>query len=623
MKREAANLFSLSEAAVGVIALVGLYVISRYSYPAFHTIAELFGIIIGFSLFMLLWNSRRIIDNNYLVFIGIAYVSVAGLDLIHTLAYREINLFIGYGTNLPTQLWIAARYVESISLLTAPFFIHRKLKPGWTLASYIALTVVLLTSAFGGLFPDCYIDGIGLTPFKIISEYIISAILLCSLILLLRNRNEFDRDILVLLTLSIIITIGSELAFTFYVGFYDIPNLIGHYLKIISFYLIYKAIIEMGLSKPYNLMFRNLQQHEMALRESEERHRLLFEHSMDAILQMLPDGRILSANPTACRMFGCTEAELVQLGRDGIADSSDPRLGPAMEERARTGMFKGELTYMRKDKTKFPVDITSVSFRDEGGTVRSSIFIRDITERKLAADAVIHQAAKLEAMNQELESFAYSVSHDLRAPLRAIDGYSRMILSKQGDKFDDETKTRFNVIRHTTATMAKLIDDLLEFSRMGRKDLHITEIDMRQLLATTWEELQGLHPDRRMTLTMNELQPAWGDTALIKQVLINILSNAVKFTKGREEALIEVGNCIEENATVYYIRDNGVGFDMRYSDKLFKVFQRLHSADNFEGTGVGLSIVQRIIDRHGGRIWAESEVSKGATFYFTLPTRQE
>jgi PAS domain-containing protein len=307
MRKQAAILFRPGEAAVGIISLIGLYVISRYSYPAFHTVAELFSIIIGFSLFMLIWNSRRIIDNSYLVFIGIAYLFVASIDLIHTLSYKGIELFTGHGTNLPTQLWIAARYIESLSLFAAPLFIRRKLKAGWILSCYAVLIIMLLISIFRGIFPDCYIEGIGLTRFKIESEYLISIILFASLFLLLWKRKEFDRDVLVLLVASIIVTIGSELFFTFYIDVYGISNLIGHYLKIISFYLIYKAIIERGLSKPYSLMFRNLQQREAALRESEERYHSLFENMSEgfALHEIICDEmgvpcdyRFLDVNPS-------------------------------------------------------------------------------------------------------------------------------------------------------------------------------------------------------------------------------------------------------------------------------------------------------------------------------------
>ncbi len=229
-------------------------------------------------------------------------------------------------------------------------------------------------------------------------------------------------------------------------------------------------------------------------------------------------------------------------------------------------------------------------------------------------------ATRLEEMNKELESFSYSVSHDLRAPLRAIDGYARLILKKQGDKFDRDTLDKFNVIRSSTHLMGQLIDDLLTFSRLGRKDISLAFLDMNILMKDAWKELQASDPERNIKPTVESMLPCYGDRALIKQVLINLLSNAVKFTKYKDAAEIIVGSYADGNQIVYHVRDNGVGFDMAYYDKLFGVFQRLHSTDRFEGTGVGLATVQRIIRRHGGRVWAEGKVDEGATFYFSLPS---
>jgi light-regulated signal transduction histidine kinase (bacteriophytochrome) len=221
-------------------------------------------------------------------------------------------------------------------------------------------------------------------------------------------------------------------------------------------------------------------------------------------------------------------------------------------------------------------------------------------------------------MNEELESFSYSVSHDLRAPLRAIDGYARLILKKQGDKFDADTLDKFNVIRSSTHMMGQLIDDLLTFSRLGRKQMSLALLDMDVLMKEAWKELQASDPERNMRLTVNSMPAGYGDRVLIKQALINLLSNAAKFTKYKDAANIEMGGYADGNEHVYYVRDNGVGFDMAYYDKLFGVFQRLHSTDHFEGTGVGLATVQRIIHRHGGRVWAEGKVDEGACFYFAL-----
>ncbi len=257
---------------------------------------------------------------------------------------------------------------------------------------------------------------------------------------------------------------------------------------------------------------------------------------------------------------------------------------------------------------------------DVGGKIiGSAVAIQDITDLKQAEDALKEQTRQLEAANKELESFSYTISHDLRAPLRAIDGYSRMIIRKHADKFDDDTRGKFNVIRDNTRMMGQLIDDLLDFSRLGRAQLSTVTLDIAGLIGEVWEELKATSPDRRLSLKIAEILPCRGDRVLIKQVLVNILANAVKFTKGREEAVVETGGYHKDGEIVYYVRDNGAGFDMRYYDKLFGVFQRLHGPDEFEGTGVGLAIVHRIIHRHGGRVWAEGEIDKGACFWFSLP----
>ncbi len=240
-------------------------------------------------------------------------------------------------------------------------------------------------------------------------------------------------------------------------------------------------------------------------------------------------------------------------------------------------------------------------------------------------EALADQAAKLqerttqlEDINTELESFSYSVSHDLRAPLRAIDGYARMILKRQGDNFNEDTKEKFNVIRRSSQMMGKMIDDLLSFSRLGRMEISMTILDMEGLINDVWKEIQIINPDRKLVLKVNNIQRGRGDRSLIRQVYSNLLSNAVKYTKLSKEAGIETGSYKQGCEDIYYVKDNGIGFNMDYYDKLFGVFQRLHAADEYEGTGVGLAIVQRIIHRHGGRVWAQSEEGNGATFYFTL-----
>jgi signal transduction histidine kinase len=227
--------------------------------------------------------------------------------------------------------------------------------------------------------------------------------------------------------------------------------------------------------------------------------------------------------------------------------------------------------------------------------------------------------AQLEEANRELESFSYSVSHDLRAPLRGIAGFARILQDEYAPRLDDEGRRFLEIIQNETRKMGKLIDDLLAFSRLGRKVMRVADFDMEGLARGAFSDLCKLEPGRNLKIHFNALPPARGDRDMLRQVLMNLLANALKFTRTREVAEIEVSGRSTETENIYCVRDNGVGFDMTYAEKLFGVFQRLHTEQEFEGTGVGLANVQRVVQRHGGRVWAEGKVAEGAVFCFSLP----
>jgi PAS domain S-box-containing protein len=618
----------------------------------------------------------------------------------------------------------------------------------------------------------------------------------------------------------------------------------------------------------------------LELRESEERFRLLFENSMDAVLLTIPGGPILKANSVACTMFRMTEQELLKRGRN-LADLDDPRLLLAAKERALTGKFRGELIGLHKDGSSFPIEVSSTIFQDSSGNTRSSMIIRDLTERKQAEEAlrvseelfrnvfehaavgksitelngrirpnkaflkilgypeddlsvinwqeithpddiemnqkivdsiisgeytskrlekryihldghtiwadistvllrdnkrkplyfittiqditerkqaeeslresenryqtlaeispvgifrtdaegsttyvnprwcqisgmsskdalgngwlvsvhpddreklfnrwktatqahtystteyrfihpdgsiawvmgyavpeknsenqiigyvgtitditdrmlaeaeikklnesleqrVAERTSQLQAVNKELEAFSYSVSHDLRAPLRSINGFTQILMEDFANNIDDEGKRLCSVIQNSSIKMGQLIDDLLAFSRVSRIELQQTDIHMKKLVTSIYYEITDLNTQERIQLDIGEICDAKADPNLIKQVWVNLLSNAIKYSTKREKAIISVTSRLEDGKCIYCVKDNGVGFNMEYADKLFRVFQRLHRPKDFEGTGIGLAIVQRIIVRHGGEVWAEAEVDKGASFYFSL-----
>ena len=371
-------------------------------------------------------------------------------------------------------------------------------------------------------------------------------------------------------------------------------------------------------------------QAEEALRLANAYNRSLIEASLDPLVTIGPDGKITDVNAATEKITGHSREELI--GTDFMDYFSEPDKAKAGYQKVfRDGFVHNyALEICDKDGHLTPVLYNASIYRDEAGQV-IGVFAaaRDITDRKRAEEEVrtlnaeleqrvVQRTTQLEAANKELEAFSYSVSHDLRAPLRAIDGFSRVILEDYTNKLDDEGKRYLNIIESNTKKMGQLIDDLLVFSRLGRQEIRVSEMNMGKLAKAVSEELKLAVPERKLKFTINTLIPAQGDKAMIRQVFVNLLSNAVKFTRPKERGVIEVDGRSEGNENVYTVKDNGVGFDMQYVNKLFGVFQRVHSAEEFEGTGVGLAIVQRIIHRHGGRVWAEGKVNEGATFYFTL-----
>jgi PAS domain S-box-containing protein len=375
---------------------------------------------------------------------------------------------------------------------------------------------------------------------------------------------------------------------------------------------------------------------ELRVEERTARFRAVAETATDAIVLGDHTGNITYFNPAAERIFGYSAQEAVGQPLTILMPATfhdSHRSG--FERYLRTGEARVvgrtvELTGVRRDGTEFPLELSLASWRTTGGQLAFTGILRDISDRKRAeAGRAAHASAldqaniELQAVNRELEAFSYSVSHDLRAPLRAIDGFSKILIEDHGAALNEEAHRLLDVITGNTRRMAALIDDLLAFSRLGRQPIAKGDVDMTGLVHAVASDLRADMEARGVQFVVDPLPPAWGDQALLRQVWSNVLGNAAKFTRRRTDARIEVGTQQRDDEIAYYVRDNGVGFDMRYADKLFGVFQRLHSSEEFEGTGVGLAIVQRVVHRHGGRAWAEGRTNEGATIYFSLPRKIE
>ncbi|MGI9241386.1 MAG: sensor histidine kinase, partial [Verrucomicrobiales bacterium] len=337
-------------------------------------------------------------------------------------------------------------------------------------------------------------------------------------------------------------------------------------------------------------------------------------------------------------MFGCSRREQIvghrphefsppvqPDGRDSLESATEKIAGAMAGERQ---FF--EWLHTRVDGSLFLAEVSLITVEVRSGKMLQAV-VRDISRRREAEEKirelntdlerrVEQRTAELLAANEELEAFSYSVSHDLRAPLRAINSFSQLLVKNHADQLDADGREMLGYIHRGAQHMSSLIDDLLSFSRLGRQELQPAEIAMQVLAREVFDELAKLEPGRDLRLDLHPIPNAFGTEAMIRQVWVNLIGNAIKFTSEREISRIEIGSeDSPDDLNNYYVKDNGAGFDMQNAGRLFGVFQRLHSVDEFEGTGVGLALVQRVIQRNGGEVWAEAEVGAGATFHFTLP----
>jgi len=379
---------------------------------------------------------------------------------------------------------------------------------------------------------------------------------------------------------------------------------------------------------------------EESLRISSQRYHQLVEEVNDyAIIMLDVNGKVIVWNKGAEKIKGYKENEILGESftcfytKEGIKAGTPQKL---LNKAAQGGRSEDEGWRVKKDGSKFWANVVCTAIYDDDKKLLGFAKItRDITERKKLEEErrlisvkleerireVATQSQQLETVNKELEAFSYSVSHDLRTPLRAISGYSIMLKEDYEPDLDAEGKRIIRNIMANAKMMGQLIDDLLAFSRLGKKELVSTPVDMHSLVESVVSELLKQEPKDKYSVQISSLPPVNADLVLIKQAIANLLSNAIKYSSKKNDPEIEIGYKQEGAKIVYYIKDNGAGFDMAYSHKLFGVFQRLHSQEEFEGTGVGLALVKRIIDKHKGEVWAEASENSGATFYFSIPNK--
>ena len=647
MKLQKRTLLHIVSAALITVAL---FLSSQYNYLFFHILAEGFSIVIAYGMFMVIWNARQFMQHGYLQFLGIAYLFIGSIDALHTFAYQGMNIFPDYGANLSTQLWILARYGESVTFLVAPLFQARKFQAHIVLVGYGLISLVLVITAFTGYFPACFLPGTGLTTFKILSEYLIALLLAASILLLYQRRHEFDPGIVKLLIWSMLITISSEMAFTLYTDVYGRSNFIGHLLKILSFYLIYRAIIVTGLMSPYRLLFRHLKQEEdrlresrdqleqrvqertaelinvnaqlqqevaeheqaeHALRESERRFRLLAENARDLIYRyrLAPTPGFEYVSPSATTITGYTPEEHYADPFLGVklVHPEDRHLLEAMMSSAEAFTSALVLRWIRKDGSMLWTEQRNVPmYNEQGELVGLEGVARDITGSKLAEEA-------LRESQKDLEDLVYIASHDLQTPIVSMVGYASSILKKHAVQLDEKGVYAVERLKANAERLHRLVLSLLDISRLNTMKNPYRTFSPETVVRDIVKDLSLRLSEADMTMTIEAMPPMYGDEARLSSVFRNLLTNAINYGAN----VIVVG--YQDGA--YFVRDNGIGIHQRNIKKIFRAGERLKKVPA-DGVGMGLTFCRKVILLHKGRMWAESDgEGRGATFYFTLHTR--
>ena len=635
----------LSDAFIILAALIGLYFSSLYSFLLFHSLVEMISVVISGTIFVLAWNSRKIVDHPFFVVLGVSYLFVGFLDLLHTLAYAGMGVFPQAGANLPTQLWIAARFLNSLSLFIAIGFIKRKVHyPSVYLAYTIAVAALLITLFLCNLFPDCYLEGSGLTPFKKIGEYIISAIFVLTVPLLLKRREMFDPGVLRLLLWALILTALSEFAFTFYLGVYDLSNMIGHYFKVIAYYLIYKALIETGFVRPYNLLFRDLKHSEEELRrvneqldarvqqrtaqlidanralqaeilerkrvetglaEAERNYSRLLENSLTGIYINL-EGRIVFANQRFAEIYGYSKEEIEGIENLKLVHPEDREL---IEER-RLRRLRGE---------ELPSEYDSRGLTRNGRTIwvsrRNTLIdyrgkpailgnIVETTQRKQMEESLQESRKELRLLSAQLltaqENERKWIAQELHDSIGQTLAAVKFSLERKISQMDIQKAPSGMLLENVLSLIQNGIDE----TRTIMMNLRPSILDDLGILATiNWfcREFQRIYSHLRIhrDIRVEEKDIPHHLKIVIFRILQEGMNNVSKHSLGNAVflSLEKTRETIELE-----IRDNGQGFSPETSPR-----------------GLGLSSMKERAELSGGTFLLEAAIGQGTRLRASWP----
>jgi PAS domain S-box-containing protein len=599
--------------AVTVIVL-GLYLSSLHGYILFHSLVEISTVAVGFTLFILAWNARWFLKNNYLNILGIGYAFISLIDMLHTLAYKGMNVFPGHGANLPTQLWIAARYLQAVTLCAAPLFAERAVDRRVIFAGYAAAVSALMAMVYSGNFPACYIEGKGLTAFKIGSEFVTIALLLISSYLLYRKRRYFNNRVFSLMVSSIACAIVSGISFTAYLNVYDFANMVGHYFKLASFYLLYRALLVTGLREPFDLVFRELRQAQEAirnahdtleeqvmertaeLRESEARYRSLFEESIDGVFLSSVEGTIIDINLTGVRIFGYDSKEEMaglDLARDVYANTEERNRFISVIDKKGSGEYEAVLK--KKNGGTMLARLSMAVIRNyDGNVIGYQGVIRDVTEER-RLERELFKAKKMEIIGQ----LAGGVAHEVRNPLNAILSISEALFREEEIADNPEFVPYLQHMRAQVGRLSKLMSDLLDLGKPV-KPANIHTVSLHEVCASSvdlWKMTEAANAHSVTFACDDAATEPWvnADSERLQQVFLNLMDNAAQHSSEGAGIVITTERTDERTVAVR-VRDEGKGIAPEKIERVFDPFFTTRSG----GTGLGLALVKHFIESMGG-----------------------
>ncbi len=602
--------------AVGAAALLGgavLLGVALVDYRLFHALVEMAVVGIGIALFTLVWASRSYLENAYFLVLGVGLLFVGALTLLYTLASESVGA-LGPVPGLPAGLWAAGGLLAAATAIGAPLAIGRDVAPRYLLGAYAVATAAMLGAIATGAVPDMSAAGPGGVPLGRWAGVVVAAGIGAGMVILYRRRAAFDEEMLRLLLGALGGYLAAEVCLSLAADSSGLLTVAGHLLRLLAFYLFALAIVEFGVRRPYDALFRELSSRTDQLREAREHVEGLIEQAPGPILVLDAGGRVTRLNRAFERLTGRSSAGFT--GRP-LADVL-PGIAPAvLEAGASPGGVEGQIAH--RDGTTRTLLWTSATLRNPDGTVAATVVqgqdVTDRVEAELRLRAVIDE---LEVSNEGLERYAYVASHDLQEPIRTVVSHVQLLERRYRGRLDEDADEILGYIVEGGLRMQRLIQDLLLLSRIGAKKRPFEPVDSEQLLLDVLRDHRHQIRELGAVVQHDPLPVVCGDPAELQMVFSHLFENALKF-RSDEPPRIRVTAEREDGWWRFSVSDNGIGIEPEYFDRIFVLFQRLHTRDRYGGTGIGLPVVKKVIERHGGRCWVASSFGNGTTFFFTLP----